>query len=367
MWKNVAAPLMSPREGMMVYQINPLQDSRWARLVESHPKSTVFHTAGWLEALCRTYGYEPVVLTTTGREGPLKNGLLLCKVSSWLTGTRLVSLAFSDHCQPLVNTPSELLGLLKFLENSVKAKDYKYVEIRPPAAFDPDVESGCHAAIDDSYYLHLLDLRPPLEVLFKGFHKSCVQRKLERAKREDLKIEEGRSEKLLRDFYRLLVMTRRRHHIPPQPFEWFQNLIEYLGDQVVIRMAFKEKAPIASIFTLTHKKTVVYKYGCSDSTFHNLGGMLSLFWRTIQVAKEQGFEELDLGRSEVDNQGLIAFKDRWGSTRTSLRYYRYPWRPALEKTGVKNDLRMEIAQQVLSGLPDFCLVAAGKLLYRHIG
>ena len=352
---------------MTVYQIDPLRDSRWAKLVESHPQSTVFHTTGWLEALRRSYGYQPVVLTTTGSGDALKNGLLLCKVSSWLTGTRLVSLAFSDHCQPLVDDPAELLALLKFLETSVSDKGREYVEIRPLSGFDPEVESASHAAISDSYYLHLLDLRPPLEVLFKSFHRSCVQRKLERAKREELRIEEGRSENLLRDFYRLLVMTRRRHRIPPQPFEWFRNLIEYLGDQVVIRVAFKEKAPIASIFTLTHKKTVVYKYGCSDAAFHNLGGMLSLFWRTIQVAKEQGFEELDLGRSEVENQGLIAFKDHWGSTRKTLRYYRYPWHPPQEKQRTQHDRRMEIAQQIFSRLPDFCLVIAGKLLYRHIG
>src|SRR5262249_33961066 len=143
---------------------------------------------GWLEALRRTYGYEPVVLTTTENEGPLTNGLLLCKVSSWLTGTRLVSLAFSDHCQPLVDNPVELLELLHFLERRVRDKEHKYVEIRPLAAFDPDVESASHAAVSDSYSFHLLDLRPPLTVLFKSFHKSCVQRKLERAERENLRI-----------------------------------------------------------------------------------------------------------------------------------------------------------------------------------
>ncbi len=352
---------------MTVYQIDPLRDPRWLNLIEAHPKATVFHTPGWLEALLRTYGYPPVVLTTTGSGEPLKNGLVLCKVSSWLTGSRLVSLPFSDHCQPLVDEPEDLLELLKFLGNSVTNKDYEYVELRPLVAFDPAIESASHVANKDPYYIHFLDLRPPLDVLVKNFHKSCVQRKLKRAQREELRIEEGRSVALLRHFYRLMIMTRRRHHIPPQPFDWFRNLTDCLGDQVVIRVAFKDSAPIASIFTINYKKTVVYKYGCSDAAFHDLGGMLSLFWRTIQVAKDQSLEEFDFGRSEVENEGLLAFKDHWGCTRARLRYYRFPWRPLTNKQSSENGWRAGLAEQVFSRLPDSCLVLAGKLLYPHIG
>jgi len=71
------------------------------RLAESPPRASVFHSRGWLEALKRTYGYEPIVLTTTP-DGPLSNGLVLCRVKTWLS-RRLVSLPFSDHCDPLLN------------------------------------------------------------------------------------------------------------------------------------------------------------------------------------------------------------------------------------------------------------------------
>ena len=55
-----------------------------------------------------------------------------------------------------------------------------------------------------------------------------------------------------------------------------------------------------------------------------LGGMPFLFWRLIQDARARGFAELDLGRSDVDQPGLIAFKDHLGATRSTLTYYRYP-------------------------------------------
>ena len=79
-----------------VFVLDPLCDPRWSEFIERHPDASIFHSAGWLEALRRTYGYEPLVVTTSGRNEPLLNGIVLCRVRSWATGDRLVSLPFSD-------------------------------------------------------------------------------------------------------------------------------------------------------------------------------------------------------------------------------------------------------------------------------
>lgn len=85
--------------------------------------------------------------------------------------------------------------------------------------------------------------------------------------------EEGRSEILLDKFYDLLLLMRRQHQFPPQPRDWFRNLFACLGEQIKIGVASKDGQPIASILTLSYKGSLVYKYGCSDARFHNLGGM----------------------------------------------------------------------------------------------
>ena len=54
---------------------------------------------------------------------------------------------------------------------------------------------------------------------------------------------------------------------------------------------------------------MVYTYGGSDAKFNNLGGTPMLFWRMIKEANDAGAEELNLGRSDLDNQGLITFKE----------------------------------------------------------
>jgi CelD/BcsL family acetyltransferase involved in cellulose biosynthesis len=342
------------------YEIHPLRDPRWASLVENHPGASVFHSTNWLNALQATYGYDPVVVTTCPPDAPLTNGVVFCRVQSWLTGRRFVSLPFSDHCEPLVNNAAELDNLLLNMREHVDEGKWKYLEIRPIFRRPSDRTGFSQSA---EYHFHRLDLRRSTPDLLRNFHKDCVQRKIRRAEREKLQYEEGTSEDLLRKFYHLLVKTRRRQYLPPQPLGWFRGLIAAFGKDLKIRVASKDGLPVASILTLSHKKSMVYKYGCSDAAFNKLGGIVFLFWRTIQEAKDAGFEELEMGRSDVDNIGLIAFKDRWGAAGTPISYWTYPHGGAR----LMSVWEKSLARYVVPAVPDLALEAVGKLLYRHIG
>ena len=92
-----------------------LHEASWDRMVAVHPRATVFHSRGWLEALERTYGYRAVALCSPSAGGDVANAFVFGVVSSRLTGNRLVSLPFSDHCDPLVSEPWELRHLLEAL------------------------------------------------------------------------------------------------------------------------------------------------------------------------------------------------------------------------------------------------------------
>jgi lipid II:glycine glycyltransferase (peptidoglycan interpeptide bridge formation enzyme) len=210
---------------------------------------------------------------------------------------------------------------------------------------------------------------PSVEALFKSFHKNSTQRKIRRAEREKLVYEEGRSQRLLDCFYGLLVLTRRRHRIPPQPQRWFLNLMECFGDPLKLRVAFRNGRAVAAILTLRHKDTLLYKYGCSDARFHKLGGMHLLFWRSIQEAKLQGLKVFDLGRSEWDNLGLIRFKDRWGARRVPLQYVRLLESQQSKDSfaQVRADWKQRLAKRFFPYLPDRLFRTAGDLIYRHMG
>jgi len=351
---------MGAKQAVNVYQIDPLEDLRWRHFLSEHPSASVFHTPAWLDALRRTYGFEPLVFTTCAPGRELTNGLVFCRINSHLTGRRLVSLPFSDHCEPLLNGTNDIAQLLCSLEGHVEKENWKYIEMRPASIY---LEGRPGFGKAKGFWFHKIDLRPSRDELFRSFHRDCVQRKVRRAEREALSCEVGRSESLLQQFYHLLLLTRRRQQLPPHPLNWFRNLIGCLGDRIQIRVASKAGQPVASILTLHYKDVLVYKYGCSDARFNQFGGTQLLFWRAIQEAKENGLQEFDLGRSDCDNPGLVTFKDRWGSSRSTLTYWRCP-APDLET--LRPGWTMRVAKQVLAHMPDGFLAAAGKLLYKHV-
>jgi hypothetical protein len=349
---------------LAIHTINPLSDARWDELAIRHPKASVFHQRAWLEALARTYGYQPVVFTTSTQDVELQNGLLFCHVNSWLTGHRLVSLPFSDHNEPLCDSAQQMTTLICQAQAALAERHWHYLELRPTS------EDFC-AAIEalgfrrvGHYFLHVMDLQPNLDGLFRTLNKDSVQRRIRRAERAGIAEKCGTSQELLNDFYRLFVTTRSRHRLPPPPYAWFQNLISCQGKTLEIRVAYEKETPIAAILTLRFRNIAYFKYGCSDARFNKLGATPWLLWRAIVAAKSSGAVEFDMGRTEAENTGLLAFKNHWVPRCKELTYWRYPDARSLD---VASGWKLKIAKGVFSYMPNRLLELSGKLVYRHIG
>ncbi len=356
-----------------VHVVDPLSDPRWDKIVASHPRASLFHSSGWLRSLALTYGYRPVAYTTSEPGGPLRNAAIFCEVDSWLTGRRLVSLPFSDHCEWLVDNVenkdkdnNDERAIFGALERAVATDGWRYVELRPLHAI------GTRMWLSRStvrYTFHALDLGPGLETIFSNFHKSSIQRKIRRAEREKLEYREGTSDDLLNDFYRLFRMTRARHRVPPPPRRWFENLIRECGDGLKIRAAYVSGRAVAAMITVRYKDTMMYKYGCSDTRFNRLGSMHLLFWNAIQEAKAAGLRCFDFGRTDADQPGLITFKGRWGAAESLLDYVRYSGAGSsthlFDLRGGK--WKAAAAKFVLSQLPSRAVAMIGSSLYGHVG
>lgn len=356
---------------MSPFTLDPFKDPRWQWLVEQRPDSSVFHSNGWLEALHRTYGYRPVVLSTSC-SGPLENGLVFCDINSWITGRRWVSLPFSDHCEPLINYDGSEGRFLSAISAVLASEKLRYVEVRSGHLSPPlrDISMKSVLRSTCQYHLHQLDLEPDLNTIYGRLHKDSTQRKIRRAARESLGYEAGNSGRLLDVFLGIQVMTRRRHGLPAQPKEWFGNILKCLGQAAQIRVAYHHsKKPIAAIMTLQHNNTIVYKYAGSDAAYHNLGAMQMLLWKTIEEAKKAGFRTLDLGRSDWSNSGLVQYKLRWGALASVLCYSRFT--SSSSPKGVYPDsgrswlgaMRFKAFRQ----MPTAVSSSIGKMMYRHIG
>jgi hypothetical protein len=353
---------MSRQDRMnMVYEVNPLLDPRWDNFLRMHPLASVFHTSRWLNALHQTYGFEPVVYTTSAPSGEITNGVPFCKVRGAFGECHLTSIPFSDHSPLLVDDLDDLMLILRTAEQKRNGCRARYLEIRPTSCDRRFLEERTSFRLFNSFLFHSLDLTADIQNIYSGFHK-MIKRALNKAVREQIQCTRGSSEQLQAEFFDLLVMTRRKHGLPPPPRLWFQNVMRSFKDGAEIRVAYKDKVPIASILTLLYKQTLYYKYSCSNDKYRNLGGTQTLIWDCVRKGKESGAIAFDMGRSDCEQQGLVLFKQRWGCRESQLHYYRSPSAAEARPAFVSNALKV-----ILSRMPSFILVLLGKTIYKYYG
>jgi hypothetical protein len=348
------------------YRFDPLNDSRWEDFLQRHPRASLFHSSAWLSALRETHGYEAIAYTTSRPGNALENAIVFCKVESWLTGRRLVSIPFADHAQPLVDSEDHAMAIGATLEGDLEREGWDYLEIRPLLLFSA---MGALHQKTVTYSYHLLDLNPGLNKLFENLHKSSIQRKIRRAEREGLAYREGSSQEFLDQFYRLFLLTRRRHNLPPQPKVWFANLMNSFEKALKIRLAYKDDRPVAAIMTIVYKDAISYKYGASDARFNHLGGVPLLLWKTIEDAKSMGARFLDFGRTNADQPSLMTFKNRWGASQSVLMYSRYSDSQCATHffDSSETNWKSNWAKYILSHLPQSLVSKTGEMFYRHAG
>lgn len=343
---------------MDLQNINPINDPNWDNLLLTSGDFSFFHTAAWARVISRSYGYEPAYFFRT-ENGRLSFVMPLMSIASPVTGRRGVSLPFSDFCDFF--GPNDL-----YLDDVVRAVlDYgrhirwDYVEWRTTGDFVKGM------APSESFLTHDLDLERTEMKLFCGIRES-KKRNIRRAQKDGVHVGVDNTAEFLLPFYRLHCQTRRRHGLPPQPFLFFRNirddiLLKGLG---VIVSAFYSGKIIASSIFLHFGEKAIFKYGASDLNFLGHRPNDLLMWEAIRWYKEQGFKNLNLGRTEPNNLGLLRFKRSWGSDERQIRYYRISLKKKVARTFRQNAY---IPCRILAKAPILSLRLIGRLLYRHIG
>jgi lipid II:glycine glycyltransferase (peptidoglycan interpeptide bridge formation enzyme) len=94
-----------------------------------------------------------------------------------------------------------------------------------------------------------------------------------------------------------------------------------------------------------------------------------LLWKAIREAKDLGLYWFDFGRTDADQQGLITFKKRWGTTQSELIYSRYGASDNVAHIFEPSaaNWKSKLAQYVVGHVPPGALSIAGRVLYRHLG
>jgi FemAB family. len=180
-----------------------------------------------------------------------------------------------------------------------------------------------------------------------------------------VKIKFETSLEALKEFYRLQVITRKRHGLPPQPFKFFKAIYENIiaKNLGVIVSAYCSDKIVASAIYFNFNKEAIFKFGASDEKYHHLRPNNLVMWEAIVWHKDKGCHNLNLGRTEQKNEGLLNYKRLWGGKEQLLKYHRYD---TTKNSFIVKDPALANFP-VLSNrfFPNFLLKIMGNMLYKH--
>ncbi len=344
-------------------RILAIDDPAWHEFVRASPAALPYHHPAWTQLLAECYGYRPFALTAANGDGSIAAGLPVMEVAhpmGLFGGRRWVSLPFTDYCPPLLPPGNDGEELAAELGESHRRAAVGELQVR--AALPGGVFRARTAAVT-----HTLTLDADPHAVFKQFHRSQVQRNVAKAEKSGLVIRRAETvDDVVGTFYALHLRTRQRLGAPVQPRRLFRLLWERMiaADLGHVLLVYQGDTAVAGAVFLAWGSTVTYKYGASLEEAWHLRPNHLLFWTAIRQACERGYRAFDFGRTDVDNQGLRAFKSGWGAEETPLVYSSLGGRSGAP-AGQGEGRSARLLGAVIRRGPAWVCRLAGETLYRY--
>jgi CelD/BcsL family acetyltransferase involved in cellulose biosynthesis len=338
----------------------------WASSLEEQRQRVFYYHPTWLELIAKLYGYTVIPLTTTNDAGEISGYLPLCLMQSPLTGRRLVSLPFSDHCPMLVESERDANNLIEQAVALASRHKVRYLELRTGTngalAGRTDMVQG------DLYVRWVLPLTSDPDALWPQLRKP-IQHQIKKSRKLGVQIRTAESHEDVAHYYRMHLQTRsKKHGMPAQPQRYFLEAWDAFAqhDMMQVLLAEYEGHVIAGMVLFAAGATVRYAYGASDEQYLHLAPNNLLMWTAMTWGGTHGYQELDMGRTASDNEGLMEFKRRWGATKEPLPYYYHPQIDGLAATSEQSQ-KFRILTACWRKLPLQVAGPLGGYLYRHLG
>jgi CelD/BcsL family acetyltransferase involved in cellulose biosynthesis len=342
-----------------VVDVDPLADPRWSELLRL-PAAGLFHSPPWLRVLCDAYGFAPRACLALDSHGVVQGGVAYCAVNDAL-GPRVLSLPFSDACDPLLASPQAWPVLLAALQAQGLPLHLRCLD-EPAPATDPQLSVAKRAR------WHTLALDPGTDALWAGF-ESGARRAIRKAERAGLAVRPMTGSVAAEDFRRLHVALRKRKYgLLAQPPAFFAAIARRFGevDGWFPLGAYVGDRLVAATVYLRWGDTLYYKFNasCLDALEERPNNLL--VWAGIGLARTLGCRRLDLGPSDDDQPGLIRFKRQFGAAERELAFLRHvppEWRD--DRAAELRKLLGELTRTLTApDVPDEVAGRAGALLYR---
>lgn len=340
--------------------VDPTTDARWARLVTEVP-SDVFHSPGWLRALSETY------------ELPLEARVLIDEADDPVAGfvyseivdimdPRIVSLPFSDFCDPLVATTAQWNAVTRGV-----IEEGNRVHMRCLHSDIPLAERRLSKAGQARW--HAIDLARPYDEIWNGIDSSA-RRSVRKARKEQVEIRVGDGIDDVRAFFELHLRVRKhKYGLLAQPWRFFESIWDNLlsRDAGVLLLAIKDGRLLGGVLFLEWNGTLYYKFNASDSDQLGVRPNDLVIWEGIEHGLSRGLRRFDFGLSDWDQEGLLRYKRKYATEEKTIHFLQQlpPGAPSSRESEIRALLPRVTSLLTRPDVPDAATEQGGEVLYRY--
>ena len=346
---------------MSIVCVDPLIDPRWGQLSSSRP-SCVFSSPAWLAVLAETYGLELRAFIKLDDCGQPRAGVPFSRISDAI-GERIVSLPFSDYCDPIVTDPADWQRLSDAMVAESCPVTVRCLHNRLPLA-DP------RFPVMKVARWHAVDVRPELQTLWRALHESS-KRAIRKAQRCGVTVRTASGEDELRIFHTMHVKLRKyKYGLLAQPYAFFASIwrqfVQKGNGQLLL--AICQDRIVGGVMLLDWQHATYYKFNASiaEDLGHRPNDLL--MWESIKYARQKNAACLDLGLSDWDQEGLIRYKMKVATEAGVISFLQCS--PDSDEVAQQDAARAVLGRLTRSftaaSVPDNVSGMAGELLYRFL-
>jgi CelD/BcsL family acetyltransferase involved in cellulose biosynthesis len=319
----------------------------------------VFHSPAWLRVLRDTYDLDIRADVLVDEGGDPVAGMVYAELHDMMD-PRIVSLPFSDFCDPVVGTAEEweaLIGplLAKGCQLSMRCLHAQFP--RRDARFENTNQAKWH----------VVDLQREPEEIWASLHPSA-RRSIRKARSGGVTVRPAGTRDDLRAFFELHLKLRKyKYRLLAQPYRFFENIWDAFieSGHGVLLLARVDEEIVGGVLFLEWRDTLYYKFNASSASHLELRPNDAVICEGIDYGRRRGLRYLDFGLSDSEQEGLVRYKRKYATDEKEIQFLQHSPQglPTESDAIMRSRLPLLTELFVDETVPDEITERAGDVLY----
>jgi len=304
-----------------IRQATQADESSWNNYVTQHDNHSPYHLFAWKNAVSEAYHHADHYLIAEEEINQAQEvvGIFpLIVFSKPLSKPNLCALPFCDVGGILANNNEIKSQLLVESKKVASLYQANVIELRSSTGKALSDENTEQAKRQFEKVSMLMPLPENSELLFSSF-KSKLRSQIRKAEKNGLHYKVGSKKNMLDDFYQVFSHNMRALGSPVHAKQWFECLLKYYQEKMIISIVYKEQIPVGAGIVLIAGNKAAIPWASTKAEYNRLSPNMMLYWSLLKHLSDNSVDKFDFGRSSF-GEGTYKFKQQWGAQPTPLNW-----------------------------------------------